>query len=83
MECTQNGVPNTEFYLTTIKANRNRKTFKVSFADPSFKTAYWITRKTFVSLLYAKIEKNWQDSISVIFNAKCIKINKIPGNEQE
>lgn len=77
----ENGVPNTEFYLTAIKVNGNSKTFKVPFADPSLKTAYWITRKTFVNLLYAEIEKNWQDFITVIFNAKCLEINKILDNE--
>ncbi|KST64417.1 FAD-dependent oxidoreductase [Mastigocoleus testarum] len=79
----ENGVPNTEFYLTEIKANGNRKTLKVPLADSDCKTSYWVTRKTFVSLLYSEIEKNWQESITVIFNAKCVEISKILADEGE
>ena len=79
----ENGVPNTEFYLTEIKANGNRKTLKVPLADSDCKTSYWITRKTFVSLLYSEIEKNWQDSITVVFNAKCVEISQILADEGE
>ncbi len=78
---SKNGVPITDFYLTKITANGSRKTFKLPIVDPNRKAAYWITRKTFVSLLYQKIEQNWQDSINVIFNAKCVEINQIIGND--
>ena len=72
----KNGVASTDFYLTKITPDGNRKTLKLPIVDPKRKPAYWITRKTFVNLLYQEIENNWQDSINIIFNAKCIEINQ-------
>ena len=72
----KNGVASTDFYLTKITPDGNRKTLKLPIVDPKRKPAYWITRKTFVNLLYQEIENNWQDYIKVIFNAKCLEINK-------
>lgn len=74
---SKNGVASTDFYLTKITADGNSNTFKLPIVDPNRKAAYWITRKTFVSLFYEEIEQNWQHCINVIFNAKCIEINKI------
>ena len=76
------GVPNTEFYLTLIKPNGNRKTFKVPVAEPKRKTAYWLPRRAFVLLLYQEIEQNWQHCITVLFNTKCIEISKIAESEK-
>jgi len=45
-------VPNTEFYLTEIKADGNRKTSKLPTVDPNRKTAYWLQRRTFLQLLF-------------------------------
>ncbi len=73
-------VPTTEFYLTTIKPNGNRKTFKLPMVDSNRKTAYWISRKAFVLFLYQEIVRNWQDNITVLFNTKCVEINKIAIN---
>lgn len=72
----KHGVASTDFYLTKLTPDGNRKTIKLPIVDPDRKPAYWITRKTFVNLLYQEIEQNWQDSIKVIFNAKCVEINK-------
>jgi len=69
------GVPNTEFYLTEIKADGTCKTSKVPVVDPNRKTAYWLPRRAFLQLLYQEIEENWQDSIRVVFNTKCVKID--------
>ena len=74
---SQNGVASTDFDLTKITPDGNRKTVKLPIVDPNRKPAYWITRKAFVNLLYQEIEDNWQDSINVIFNAKCSEVNKI------
>ncbi|BAY86322.1 hypothetical protein NIES267_58280 [Calothrix parasitica NIES-267] len=74
---SQNGVASTDFELTKITPDGNRKTVKLPIVDPNRKPAYWITRKTFVNLLYQEIENNWQDSIHIIFNAKCAEVNKI------
>ncbi|GET39939.1 monooxygenase, FAD-binding protein [Microseira wollei NIES-4236] len=76
------GVPSTEFYLTLIKPNNSRKTFKVPVADPNRKTAYWLPRRAFVLLLCQEIEKNWQHCITVLFNTKCIEISKIAESEK-
>ena len=76
-------VPNTEFYLTRIKPNGSRKTFKIPLVDPNRKTAYWIPRKEFVLLLYQEIERNWQDKITVLFNTKCVAINSSATNSTE
>ena len=73
---SQNGVASTDFELTKITPDGKRKTVKLPIVDPNRKPAYWITRKTFVNLLYQEIENNWQDSINIIFNAKCIEINQ-------
>ena len=75
-ELRNNGVASTDFYLTKITPDGNRKTLKLPIVDPNRKPAYWITRKTFVNLLYQEIEHNWQDSITVLFNAKCVGIDK-------
>lgn len=70
------GVPNTEFYLTQIKADGSRKTLKLPQVDPNRKTAYWMQRKTFVSFLYEEIERNWQEAIEILFNAQCLQIDR-------
>lgn len=77
---SQISCPSTEFYLTKIKANGNRKTFKLPTVNSSRKTAYWLPRKEFVFLLYQEIVQNWQEQITVLFNAKCIQINRKPRN---
>lgn len=78
-------VPNTEFYLTRIKPDGSRKTFKVPLVDPNRKTAYWLPRRAFVLLLYQEIERNWQDCITVLFNTKCVEIYKtaVDNTEEE
>jgi 2-polyprenyl-6-methoxyphenol hydroxylase-like FAD-dependent oxidoreductase len=76
-------VPNTEFYLTRIKPNGSRKTLKVPLLDPNRKTAYWLPRRAFVLLLYEEIQQNWQDRITVLFNTKCVQINKTAINNTE
>ncbi len=70
------GVPNTSFYLTIIKPDSNRKTFKVPSVNPNRKTAYWMPRKAFLFLLYQEIVQNWQDSITILFKTRCIQIDK-------
>ena len=82
-DLSKNGVASTDFYLTVINPNGNRKTSKLPITDSSRKAAYWITRKTFVNLLYKEIEKNWQNCINVIFNAKCIEIKKSISGESK
>lgn len=79
----KNGVASTDFYLTKITSDGNRKTIKLPIINPDRKPAYWITRKTFVNLLYQEIKKNWHDSITVIFNAKCVEINKTINGESK
>ncbi|RUR78777.1 FAD-dependent oxidoreductase [Chlorogloeopsis fritschii PCC 9212] len=76
-------VPSTEFYLTTIKPDGSRKTFKLPIVDPKRKTAYWLPRRAFLLLLYQEIERDWQDSITVLFNTSCLQINKIAINNAE
>ena len=69
-------VPNTEFYLTLINKNGKRKTTKLPIVDPRRKTAYWLPRRQFMTLLYQEIEQHWQDSIQILFDTKCTKISK-------
>ncbi|MDM9381226.1 NAD(P)/FAD-dependent oxidoreductase [Chlorogloeopsis sp. ULAP01] len=76
-------VPSTEFYLTTIKPNGSRKTFKLPIVDSKRKTAYWLPRRAFLLLLYQEIERNWQNYIKVLFNTSCLQINKIAINNAE
>jgi len=76
-------VPSTEFYLTKIEPNGDRKTSKLPTVDAKRKTAYWLPRRIFVLLLYQEITKNWQDHITVLFNTKCVAINKKDVNKLE
>ena len=76
-------VPSTEFFLTRIKPNGTQKTSKLPTADPNRKTAYWLPRRAFVRLLYQEIERNWQDSIHVLFNTNCVQISKTTINDAE
>ncbi|CAD5953271.1 Kynurenine 3-monooxygenase [Planktothrix tepida] len=69
-------VSSQEFYLTLIQPNGKRKTIKLPFINPNRKTAYWLPRRTFVSLLYEEIERNWQQQITVLFEAKCIELKQ-------
>lgn len=69
-------VPSTEFYLTEIKSNGSCKTLKLPTVNSQRKTAYWLPRKDFVLLIYQEITKNWLDDIKVLFNTKCVEINK-------
>ena len=75
-----NGVASTDFYITVITPDGKRKTSKLPIVDPNRRAAYWITRKTFVNLLYEEIQTNWQEYIKVIFNTTCIEINKYVSN---
>jgi len=78
-------VPSTEFYLTQIKPNGSCKTSKLPIINPNRKTAYWLPRREFVLLLYQEVSQNWQNHITVLFNTKCVKINKkvVTNPEQE
>ena len=67
-------VPSTDFYFTLIQKNGQRKTNKLPIADSERKTAYWLPRASFVNLLYQEIRQNWQDSIQVFFQTKCVEI---------
>ena len=51
--------------------------------DPNRKTAYWLPRKAFLQLLYQEIERNWHERIKVLFNAKCVEIQKQMANNEE
>ncbi|MBR8835474.1 MAG: FAD-dependent monooxygenase [Stigonema ocellatum SAG 48.90 = DSM 106950] len=82
-ELSQISVPNTEFYLTRIKPNGSRKTLKLPIVDPSRKTAYWLPRREFILLLYQEIQRNWQNSITVLFNTKCVQIISIPDRDSQ
>ncbi|AFY33088.1 NAD(P)/FAD-dependent oxidoreductase [Calothrix sp. PCC 7507] len=75
-ELSKISVPSQKFYLTFIPANGSRKTLDLPIIDPNRKTAYWLPRKAFVLLLYQEIERNWQDSITVLFNTKCVQIKQ-------
>lgn len=69
-------VPSTEFYLSQIRPNGSRKISKLPTINPQRKTAYWLPRREFVLLLYQEITQNWTDQIAILFNTKCLKINK-------
>jgi 2-polyprenyl-6-methoxyphenol hydroxylase-like FAD-dependent oxidoreductase len=69
-------VPSTEFYFTLIRKDGTRKTSKLPIADPRRKTAYWLPRASFVQLFYQEIEQNWQDTIQVLFDTQCLKIQQ-------
>jgi 2-polyprenyl-6-methoxyphenol hydroxylase-like FAD-dependent oxidoreductase len=71
------GVPSTEFYLTRIQPNGNRKTIKLPLVDPTRKPAYWVSRSAFVQLLYQEIQHHWSSQITVLFNTRCLVINKV------
>lgn len=75
---SQIGVSSQEFFLTAINPDGRRKTTSLPIVDPNRKTAYWVTRRAFVSLLYDEIQQNWQDKITVVFNTKCVEIQKNP-----
>lgn len=75
------GVPNRKFSITRISPKGDRKTSTLSFGDSGRKTPYWLPRKVFVQLLYAEIERRWQDSITVVFDAQCTEINRIATEE--
>jgi kynurenine 3-monooxygenase len=77
------GVSTQDFYLTRIAPDGSRKSSKLPVVDPKRKTSYWITRKAFVRMLYQEIEHNWQNYIKVLFNARCVEINKISINNDE
>ncbi|MCU0565604.1 MAG: FAD-dependent monooxygenase [Oculatellaceae cyanobacterium Prado106] len=71
------GVPSSEFYLTRIEANGDRKTLKVPLIDSNRKTAYWVPRRAFVQMLYQEIQQHWTAQITVRFNTRCTAINKV------
>ncbi|WP_017651331.1 FAD-dependent oxidoreductase [Fortiea contorta] len=79
-ELAKLSVPTQEFYLTVIQPDSSRKTLNLPIIDANRKTAYWISRKSFVLLLYQEIEKNWQDYITVFFKTKCVEINQVATN---
>ena len=69
-------VSSSDFYFTLIKKDGTRQTSKLPIADSSRKTAYWLTRASFVGLLYQEIEENWQSSIQVLFQTQCVEIKQ-------
>ena len=76
-------VPSTDFYITRIQADGQRKTSKLPIVDSNRKTAYWLPRKTFLFLLYQEIQKNWSDKITVLFHTSCVAIDKIASNDEK
>ncbi|NES05268.1 MAG: FAD-dependent monooxygenase [Okeania sp. SIO2F4] len=72
-------VPNTEFYLTEIKADGNRKTSKLPTRVSNRKTGYQLPRRAFLQLLFQEIDENWQDRITTLFNTKCLEVNNKNG----
>ena len=76
-------VDSKDFYLTEIKPDGSQKRSKLPVVDPNRKTAYWIPRRAFVELIYQEIQQNWQDNITVIFNAKCQEINRTKSSDSE
>ena len=70
------GVSSREFYFTLIKKNGTRKTSKLPVADSTRTPAYWLDRASFVQLLYQEIEDSWQESIQVLFQTQCVKIEQ-------
>lgn len=79
----QAGVPTKELYLTFIQADGSRKTLNLPIIDPNRKTAYWISRKSFVLLLYQEIVEKWSDKITVFFQTKCTQISRIASDAGE
>lgn len=75
------GVPATEFQIARIQPNGDRKTVKQSFNDP--KPAYWVFRSAFLQLLDREIEQHWSHQITVLFNSRCVAINKTIEHETE
>ncbi|HIK11921.1 MAG TPA: FAD-dependent monooxygenase [Oscillatoriaceae cyanobacterium M33_DOE_052] len=80
-ELSKMGVPNPEVTFTVVQANGSRKTSKMPIIDPTRKTAYWLTRRAFVLLLYQEIERNWQHCIKVLFDTDCVEINQITADD--
>lgn len=72
------GVPSTDFYITRIDAKGKSKTIKLPQVDSKRKTAYWLPRKTFLSLLDQEIQRNWQNQIKIQFETDCLKIEREP-----
>jgi kynurenine 3-monooxygenase len=79
-ELIKAGVPSKELYLTFIQADGSRKTLNLPIINPNRQTAYWISRRSFVLLLYQEIVQNWQDTITVLFQTRCTQISKIANN---
>lgn len=75
-QLSEMGVSNKEFYLTRIQSNGKRKQLKLPLIDPTRKPAYWIPRRAFVHLLHQEIEHKWSRHITVLFNTRCVAINK-------
>ena len=78
---SQISVPNNEFQLTTIESNGSKKTSKLPIIDSNRKPSYWLPRKVFLQLLYEEIEQNWSHHIKVLFNTKCLSIEKSTPND--
>ena len=76
-------VPNNEFKLTTIESDGSKKTSQVPIIDSNRKPSCWLPRKAFLQLLYEEIERNWRDSITVLFDTKCVEIQKTITNNIE
>ncbi len=82
-ELSKISVPNNKFQLTTIEADGSKKTSKLPIIDSERKPSYWLPRKTFLKLLYEEIERNWHARIRVLFNTKCVEIQKTISNNTE
>ncbi len=77
------GVPRSQLSITRIEPDGTKKTSKSGISDPNRKISYVLSRKAFLKFLYQEIEQKWSASIKVLFNAKCIEIEKSLADDVE
>jgi kynurenine 3-monooxygenase len=75
------GVTAAGFQITRVQPNGDRRTLAQSFNDP--KPTYWVFRNTFLQLLYQEIEQHWSNQITVLFDSRCVGINKASDHDIE
>ena len=82
-ELAKMGVSRSVLCITQIESDGSRKTTQSPISDPNRKISYVLSRKAFLKFLSQEIEQKWGASIKVLFNTKCVEIQKIVRETEE
>ncbi|CAN0421810.1 unnamed protein product [Discosporangium mesarthrocarpum] len=72
-------VDSRDFALTKVPPTGARETLKLPIIDKERKTAYWLPRSVFQSILYEEVESKYPGQVKVLFSTSFEGMQRLPG----